>query len=774
MTLPADPAERHRAVAAGFTARVQGASDWDAPAPVAGWRARDVVGHLVEWFPDFLTSATGLVLDRGPSPEEDPVAAWQVHADAVQRLLDGPDAATPFKHPMVGEMPLPEAVDRFYTTDVFMHTWDLARATGQDERLDPADLRRPARRDGADRGAAAVLGAVRPPGAGAGRRRRADPPARLHRSRPAAPDRLTAPYRLTTAAVLPAAVGKNGAVSDVEPSEVAAALSRAGLADVDHSRRRRAEYSTDASNYRVVPQRRRLPPPRRRGRRRAGRRPRARRADHRSRRAGRRSPATRSGPAWCSTSRATSTGCSRSTPTPGPRASEPGAVLDSITRRGRAVRPALRPRPVDPRPRHHRRLDRQQRLRLAGPGATAARADNVVGLDVAHRATATRFAARGRGRTARRPPAGPLTAGARPHRRRPTSATIRTEFGRFTRQVSGYSLEHLLPENGADVAEFLVGTEGTLGVVLGRDRAAGRVAGARRRWPCSATPTCRPPPMPCRPCCRTAPSRSRAWTPGWSRCVRARRGAAAVPELPRGGGWLFVETAGATEARGGRRGREGSSPTPGASTRWWSPARTARALWRIREDGAGLGGRTPAGEPAWPGWEDAAVPPDQLGAYLREFDALLARSTASTRWCTGTSATAACTPASTSRSTDDAAAVPRLPRRRGDAGRPARRLDVGRARRRPGPRRAAAADVLPRRASPRSAQVKALFDPDDLLNPGVIVDPARSTPTCACRRPAAAHDLAFAYPHDGGDFPPPCTAASGSASAGPTPPRPAA
>ena len=143
MTLPTDPAGRHRAVTAGFTARVRGASDWDAPAPVAGWRARDVVGHLVEWFPDFLKSATGLVLDRGPSPEEDPVAAWHVHADAVQRLLDGPEASTPFRHPMVGEMPLPDAVDRFYTSDVFMHTWDLARATGQDERLDPqtcADL----------------------------------------------------------------------------------------------------------------------------------------------------------------------------------------------------------------------------------------------------------------------------------------------------------------------------------------------------------------------------------------------------------------------------------------------------------------------------------------------------------------------------------------------------------------------------------------------------------------------------------------------------------
>ena len=136
MTLPQDPAERHRAVAATFSDRVEGATDWDAPAPVPGWQARDVVAHLVEWFPAFLHSATGIELDHGPAPQQDPVTAWRVHADAVQRLLDGPEAATAFRHPFVGEMPLPDAVDRFYTTDVFMHTWDLARATGQDERLD--------------------------------------------------------------------------------------------------------------------------------------------------------------------------------------------------------------------------------------------------------------------------------------------------------------------------------------------------------------------------------------------------------------------------------------------------------------------------------------------------------------------------------------------------------------------------------------------------------------------------------------------------------------
>ena len=56
----------------------------------------------------------------------------------VQALLDDPE--TPSKvltNPHIGEVPLDEAVDRFYTADVFMHTWDLARATGQDETLDP-------------------------------------------------------------------------------------------------------------------------------------------------------------------------------------------------------------------------------------------------------------------------------------------------------------------------------------------------------------------------------------------------------------------------------------------------------------------------------------------------------------------------------------------------------------------------------------------------------------------------------------------------------------
>lgn len=135
MTLPTDPAARHREIADGFTRVVEGVFDWEALSPVAGWTARDVVGHLVEWFPGFLAGG-GVTLPTGPSVTEDPVAAWRAHAGEVQSLLDGDLADELFTHTHVPTMPLAEAVDRFYTADVFMHTWDLARATGQEADLD--------------------------------------------------------------------------------------------------------------------------------------------------------------------------------------------------------------------------------------------------------------------------------------------------------------------------------------------------------------------------------------------------------------------------------------------------------------------------------------------------------------------------------------------------------------------------------------------------------------------------------------------------------------
>ena len=137
MALSDRPTERHRQIAQLFTDRVKGTRDWDAPSPVAGWAARDVVRHLTEWLPGFLSAGADIRLPGGPSVDVDPVAAWETHRAAVQALLDDPAApGRMLANPHVGELALDRAIDQFYTADVFMHTWDLARATGQDDRLD--------------------------------------------------------------------------------------------------------------------------------------------------------------------------------------------------------------------------------------------------------------------------------------------------------------------------------------------------------------------------------------------------------------------------------------------------------------------------------------------------------------------------------------------------------------------------------------------------------------------------------------------------------------
>jgi len=135
-----DAAEEHRLIAGEFTKTVEGAAPtaWDRPAPVDGWAARDVVRHLVEWLPAFLEGSTGIVLAAGPSVDDDPVGAWRIQADAVQALLDDrAAAATEYDFPHIGRMSLSQAIAMIYTADVFLHRWDLARATGQDDTLDP-------------------------------------------------------------------------------------------------------------------------------------------------------------------------------------------------------------------------------------------------------------------------------------------------------------------------------------------------------------------------------------------------------------------------------------------------------------------------------------------------------------------------------------------------------------------------------------------------------------------------------------------------------------
>lgn len=133
-------AERFRRVAGRFTDRARAVPPeaWDNSAPCDGWVARDVVRHMVEWMSSFLASV-GVNLPPGPSVDDDPVGAWTHLADSLQALLDDPTTAQQeITHEHLGTVTVEHAIGMIMFGDIVIHTWDLARATGLDESLDPA------------------------------------------------------------------------------------------------------------------------------------------------------------------------------------------------------------------------------------------------------------------------------------------------------------------------------------------------------------------------------------------------------------------------------------------------------------------------------------------------------------------------------------------------------------------------------------------------------------------------------------------------------------
>ncbi|MEU8757894.1 FAD-binding and (Fe-S)-binding domain-containing protein [Streptomyces sp. NPDC048659] len=190
-------------------------------------------------------------------------------------------------------------------------------------------------------------------------------------------------------------------------------------------------------------------------------------------------------------------------------------------------------------------------------------------------------------------------------------AALRTGYPEgLPRRISGYALDALLPERGADVARFLCGSEGTLGVVTEAEL---------RLVPLPAEPTLVVLGYPDEGAAADAAAGLLPLGPltveGMAADLVRDPGAAAG--LPRGGAWLFVETDGAGAAGALVRAADA------LDSRVVADPAGQRALWRIREDAAGTATRLPGGGEAWPGWEDCAVPPARLGAYLRSFRSLL-------------------------------------------------------------------------------------------------------------------------------------------------------
>ncbi|UPK75880.1 FAD-binding protein [Nocardioidaceae bacterium SCSIO 66511] len=330
-------------------------------------------------------------------------------------------------------------------------------------------------------------------------------------------------------------------------------------------------------------------------------------------------------------------------------------------------------------------------------------------------------------------------------------STIRTEFGRFGRQVSGYSLEHLLPENDFDVATFMTGTEGTLAIQLGatvdlvRD-AAHRVLVVLGYPSMADAADAVPALLPFGPiACEGLDSRI-------VDVVRTQKGAHAVPELPDGKGWLFVELAGEDAGELAALADKVARASESVASRAVEDAGERAALWRIREEGAGLAART-LDRPALSGWEDAAVPPEKLGGYLREFESLLVdhdlQGIPYGHFGDGCVHIRIDFPIDEPGGTgvfrgfleEAADLVARhggtLSGEHGD----------GRAR----------SELLPRMYSADAIamfeQVKHVFDPDDLLNPGVLVRPrAVDADLRISGRGAVRERLGLRLIHDDGDF----------------------
>ncbi|MEU4311442.1 FAD-binding and (Fe-S)-binding domain-containing protein [Nocardia sp. NPDC024068] len=299
--------------------------------------------------------------------------------------------------------------------------------------------------------------------------------------------------------------------------------------------------------------------------------------------------------------------------------------------------------------------------------------------------------------------------------------TIRTEFGRFGRQVSGYSLEHLLPENGFDVARFLAGTEGTLAVIT---EATVRLAAdaAHKAMIVLGYPTMPAAADDAPAILRHRPTAAEGLDRRIVDVVAQQQGAASIPALPEGDAWVFVELVD-DDPRLLQDRAQALLAEAGARDGWVvEDPRAADRLWKIRADGAGLAALS-LDRPAYGGWEDAAVPPDRLGSYLRDFERLMSRhgvrglpyghfGDGCVHCRIDFPLDAADGPLAYRRFVEEAADLVG-----GYGGSISGEHGDGRAR----------SALLPRMYSPAAislmAQVKAIFDPRNLLNPGVLVDP---------------------------------------------------
>ncbi len=138
-----DVADRYEKLASAFlsTVRAVPADAWGSLSPCEGWTARDVVRHVVETTVFFAERATGEP-PNVPSVDDGPVAAMEAALGAVSAALADPDVARRTYETPMGESTLEKTIDMFGCGDLLVHRWDVARAVGLDDMLDPDETRR--------------------------------------------------------------------------------------------------------------------------------------------------------------------------------------------------------------------------------------------------------------------------------------------------------------------------------------------------------------------------------------------------------------------------------------------------------------------------------------------------------------------------------------------------------------------------------------------------------------------------------------------------------
>ncbi|OIK27932.1 FAD-binding oxidoreductase [Streptomyces malaysiense] len=337
---------------------------------------------------------------------------------------------------------------------------------------------------------------------------------------------------------------------------------------------------------------------------------------------------------------------------------------------------------------------------------------------------------------------------------------IRTRFPDIPRRVSGYNLDSLLPEKGFDLARALVGSEGTLVTVLRAELDLVPVPACESMVVLGYDDICAAADDVPRLLEHSRPELLEALDGRMAQLMREEGShLASLERFPEGESWLLVQFSGDSRADVDRQARDllkalGRAEDDPAVSLSDNPRREQQML-KAREAGLGVTARPPDGRETWEGWEDSAVPPDRLGDYLRDLKDLFAEfdyDHPSLYGHFGQGCVHTRIPFEL-KTAEGVAAFGGFLRKAADlvsayGGSLSGEHGDGQAR----------GELLTRMFGPQVVaafgEVKALFDPDNRMNPGKVVDPHRVDDNLRLGplwRPRA-EDTRFGYPQDGNSF----------------------